>query len=269
MDKSKKVSVIMATYNCAETVAQSIESVLDQTYDNIEFIICDDGSSDATFEILKTYKSKFPDKIVLIKNKENMKLPYTLNHCLKYVTGDYVARMDADDLSKPNRFEVQVRFLQEHLEYDLVSTGIEITNGNEIVGKIIKPEFPNYMTMTQNNAFSHATILTYPYVYEKLGGYSLDKYAERVEDKELWFRFFEYGFKGYGIQNVLYTVLEDENTYSRRKYKYRINSTVTTLRGYKRLSIPKKYWVKAFIPLINGLVPNFIYKKIHLRKHAK
>ena len=97
----------MATYNCAETVAQSIESVLDQTYDNIEFIICDDGSSDATFEILKTYKSKFPDKIVLIKNKENMKLPYTLNHCLKYVTGDYVARMDADDLSKPNRFEVQ------------------------------------------------------------------------------------------------------------------------------------------------------------------
>lgn len=269
MDKSKKVSVIMATYNCAPTVAASIDSILNQTYDNIEFIICDDGSTDNTYDVLQEYKSKYPDKIVLIKNEKNMKLQYTLNHCLKYVTGDYVARMDADDLSKPERFEKEVEFLQTHPEYDLVSTGTELSNGKEIVGNIIREEYPDKMTMTKSNAFSHATIMTYPYVYEKLGGYSLDKYAERVEDKDLWFRFFEAGFKGYGIQEVLYTVLEDDSAYKRRKYKYRINSLVIALRGYKRLNIPKKYWIKPFFPLVYGLLPTPIYRKIHLKKNPK
>lgn len=267
MDKSKKISVIMATYNCAPTVSASIDSILTQTYDNIEFIICDDGSIDNTYEILEEYKQKYPDKIVLIRNEKNMKLQYTLNHCLKYVTGDYVARMDADDLSKPDRFEKQVAFLQSHPEYDLVSTGEEIFNGKEIVGKIILEEYPNSMSMTRNNAFSHATIMTYPYVYSKLGGYSLDKYAERVEDKELWFRFFEAGFKGYGIQEVLYTVLEDDSAYKRRKYKYRINSAVVALRGYKKLHIPKKYWIKPLFPLVYGLIPSPIYKKIHIKRN--
>lgn len=267
MDKSKKISVIMATYNCAPTVSASIDSILTQTYDNIEFIICDDGSTDNTYEILEEYKQKYPDKIVLIRNEKNMKLQYTLNHCLKYVTGDYVARMDADDLSKPDRFEKQVAFLQSHTEYDLVSTGEEIFNGKEIVGKIILEEYPNSMSMTRNNAFSHATIMTYPYVYSKLGGYSLDKYAERVEDKELWFRFFEAGFKGYGIQEVLYTVLEDDSAYKRRKYKYRINSAVVALRGYKKLHIPKKYWFKPLFPLVYGLIPSPIYKRIHIKRN--
>ena len=269
MNCDKKVSVVMATYNCESTGAKSVETILNQTYKNIEFIICDDGSTDNTYSILETYQKNNQDKIILIKNKKNMKLPYTLNHCLKYVTGDYVARMDADDLSKPERFERQVGFLQNHSDIDLVSTGIEISNGSSIVGKIINPEYPDKTTMISDTPFSHATIMTYPYVYDELGGYSLDKYAERVEDKELWFRFFEHGFKGYGMNEILYTVLEDQSTYSRRKYKYRINSTVTTLRGYKKLNISKKYWLHAFIPMINGLVPSFIYKKVHIRKQSK
>lgn len=266
MDKSKKISVIMGTYNCASTVSASIDSILMQTYDNIEFIICDDGSTDSTYEILEEYKHKYPDKIVLIKNEKNMKLQYTLNHCLKYVTGDYVARMDADDVSKPNRFEKQVTFLQSHPEYDLVGTGEEIFNGKEIIGEIMLDEYPNAMTFTRNNPFSHETIMTYPYVYRKLGGYSLDKYAERVEDKELWFRFFEAGFKGYVLQEILLTDLENDAAYKRRKYKYRINSAIVTLRGYKKLHIPKKYWIKPLFPLVYGLIPSPIYKKIHIKR---
>lgn len=256
----------MATYNCEDTVSASIESILNQTYKNIEFIICDDGSTDNTYEIISKYKEKYPEKIVLLKNDTNMKLPQTLNKCLKYVTGDYVARMDADDLSKLDRFEKQVDFLQGHPEYDLVSTGVEMSNGEKICGTIIKPEYPNEFSQIKENAFSHATIMTYPYVYENLSGYSTDKYAVRVEDLDLWFRFFSKGFKGYGIQDILYTVLDDENAYKRRAYKYRVNSMITRLRGFKLNNIPKKYWINAFTPLIVGLVPGFLYDYLHRKK---
>ena len=268
MDCSKKISVIMAAYNCESTVADSIESILNQTYDNIEFIICDDCSSDKTYEILKKYKEKYPDKIILLRNEENKKLPATLNKCLQYITGDYVARMDADDLSKPKRFEKQVEFLQTHPEYDLVSTVIEISDGKKITGTIIREEYPEKMTLVRSGAFSHATIMTYPYVYEKLNGYSLDKYAVRVEDLDLWFRFFNAGFKGYGLQEILYTVLEDGNTYDRRAFRYRINSAVTRLRGFKLLGIPKRYWLGAFRTVIIGLIPSPVYKLLHKKKHG-
>lgn len=266
MDTSKKISVIMAVYNNSTTVSSSLDSILNQTYSNIEIIVCDDGSSDDTFKILESYKSRYPDKIVLLKNEKNMKLPATLNKCLKYVTGDYVARMDADDISKPNRFEKQVEFLQTHPEYDLVSTGIEIFDGEKITGKIIREEYPDKMTFLKSGVFSHATIMTYPYVYEKLNGYSLDKYAVRVEDQDLWFRFFAAGFKGYGIQDILYTVLEDNDAYKRRSYTERVNSTVTKLRGFKALKIPKRYWIIAFKPMLIGLVPYPIYKMLHIKK---
>lgn len=269
IDCSKKVSVIMATYNCEKTVSDSIESIINQTYNNIEFIICDDGSTDGTFKILSEYKNKYPDKIVLLKNEENMKLPKSLNKCLRYVTGYYVARMDADDLSKLDRFEKQVEFLQTHPDYDLVSTGVEISDGNSITGTIVLPEFPNKMTLTKSGAFSHATIMTYPYVYNSLNGYSTDKYAVRVEDLDLWCRFFARGYRGYGMQKIYYTVLEDKKTYKRRAYRYRVNSTITRLRGFRAMRIPKRYWYTAFNPMIVGLVPSFLYNVIHRRKHNK
>ena len=93
----------MAIYNCASTLEEAIESILNQTYTNWELIMCDDGSSDNTYAVAKKYADKYADKIILIRNESNKKLPATLNHCLKYVTGEYVARMDGDDISAENR----------------------------------------------------------------------------------------------------------------------------------------------------------------------
>lgn len=73
-----KISVIMATYNCADTVEKAIDSILAQTYENWVMIICDDGSSDSTWEILNRYKAQHPDKFVVIQNETNRKLPYSL-----------------------------------------------------------------------------------------------------------------------------------------------------------------------------------------------
>ena len=117
MENKKKVSVLMGIYNCAPTLPQAVDSIIAQTYDNWQLIMCDDCSTDNTYDIAKDYAEKYPDKIVLIRNEENLKLSKTLNHCLEYADGEYIARMDGDDISMPERFEKQVAFLEENPKY--------------------------------------------------------------------------------------------------------------------------------------------------------
>ena len=114
--KEKKVSVIMGIYNCASTLDESIGSILNQSYSNWELIMCDDGSMDDTYQKALFHKKKYGDRIILLRNEHNMGLNYTLNKCLEVATGDYVARMDGDDISLPTRFEKEVKYLEEHSE---------------------------------------------------------------------------------------------------------------------------------------------------------
>lgn len=257
------VSVIMAVYNCEKTVSQAIESILNQTYQDIQFIICNDCSTDNTAKIVKEYADNYTDKIVFIENKKNLMLPSSLNHCLEYVTGKYVARMDGDDYSYPDRLEKQVSFLKNNPDFDLVGTGMEIFDGKKTVGTIIKKEIPQKEDTVQTNVFSHATILTYSYVYDVLGGYSLEPRAIRVEDFDLWIRFFFEGFKGYNIPDTLYRVLEDENTMKRRKFKYRVNAYKTSKFGVNLLGLSKKYLLESIFSLLKGLIPKPIYVMLH------
>ena len=117
-----KVSIIMGIYNCAATLPEAIDSILTQTFPDWQLVLCDDGSKDNTYTVAKAYQEKFPDKIVLLQNERNMGLNHTLNRCLQAATGEYVARMDGDDISLPPRLEKEVAFLDAHPEYAIVST---------------------------------------------------------------------------------------------------------------------------------------------------
>ena len=107
---SEKISVIMGIYNCANTLGEALDCIINQTYTNWEVIMCDDYSSDDTVQIAEKYVQKYPGKFLLLKNKENHGLNYTLNKCLKVANGDYIARMDGDDLCAVDRFEKKLRF---------------------------------------------------------------------------------------------------------------------------------------------------------------
>lgn len=120
MDCHEKVSIIMGAYNCSDTIGAAIESILHQTYPNWELIIGDDGSDDDTYQIAEAYRRLFPDKIILFRNERNMKLAATLNRCLDYASGYYVARMDGDDISLPERLSKQVAFYKETRKYRLL-----------------------------------------------------------------------------------------------------------------------------------------------------
>ena len=258
-----KISVIMACYNCEKTLGKAIDSILEQTYKNWIMICCDDGSSDQTYDILKRYKKRYPEKFIVIKNKKNRQLPYSLNRCLKYVKTELVARMDADDWSTPERFEKQVSFLREHPEYDLVGTGVSVSDGKRKIASIIKVPVPTKKTMLKSNAFSHATIMTYKRVYDELGGYSLDPMVLRVEDVDLWCRFLAKGYKGYNLAEELYVILEDENAVKRRTIKARINSARTRHRGYKIMGFKGLVLYQPYMIILRAFIPTFVYKKLH------
>ncbi|MBE6738410.1 MAG: glycosyltransferase [Ruminococcus sp.] len=268
--KKDLISVIMAVYNCAPTVQEAIDSIINQTYANWEFIICDDCSTDNTLEIVKEYEEKYPDKFKVIRNDVNSKLSFSLNHCLKYAQGEFIARMDGDDISRSDRFEKQVKYLREHPDIDLVSTLVQRFEGDKLADIIKKPEFPDKYTQRSQVAFNHATIMTYKYVYDKCGGYTVSKRTVRAQDYDLWFRFFYHDFKGINMQEPLYLMREDMSAIKRRTFMVRFHAHRTTIKGFRLLKYPLRWYIKPTLQFIGkSLVPGFIvykYRQIQARK---
>lgn len=266
----KKVSVIMGIYNCADTLEESINSIIEQTYTNIELIMCDDASTDNTYDIAKRYKEMYPDKIILIKNKKNSGLAFSLNHCLKYVTGEYIARQDGDDISVKERFETQVKFLEEHKEYDLVGTKMISFNQNGINGYNSVPfNEPTIPDLSKSTPFCHATIMARAAVYKNLNGYRVNKYTKRCEDVDLWFRFFAKGYKGYNLDDALYMVRDDENAYKRRTFKSYMHLIKVSFDGYRMVNMPLIQYVYLVKQFIAALVPRKLMMIYHKKVYDK
>lgn len=108
-----KVSVLMPVYNSQRYLKTSIESILGQTFQDFEFIIIDDGSTDGSWKIIEKCKQK-DERIVALRNKQNIGTSRTLNRGLSIATGKYIVRMDADDWSYPERIEKQYEYMQKH-----------------------------------------------------------------------------------------------------------------------------------------------------------
>ena len=263
------VSVIMGIYNCADTLSEAVDSILAQTYSNWELIMCDDASTDNTYAVAKEYQEKYSDKIILIQNEKNSYLSYSLNHCLQYASGKYIARMDGDDRSDPHRFEKQVMYLQSHHDIDLVGTAMQRFDKKGLGVVFSKPEFPDKYSMKTMVPYNHATILTYKYVYDELDGYIVSDRTARCEDYDLWFRFYSKGFKGANISEALYFVREEESAFKRRTIKGRWNGFKTTCIGFKLLKFPVRWLIKpAFYALIKSITPPKIMMIYHQKKHV-
>ena len=261
-----KISVIMGIYNCADTLDEAIKCILDQTYENWELIMCDDSSTDDTYSVAEKYLKEMPDKVILLKNKKNEGLNATLNHCLRYATGQYIARMDGDDLCTNDRFEKEIRFLQEHREFDIVSSNMEYFDDCGVFARSHMAEFPKKEDLVFGTIFCHAPCMVTKKAYDAVDGYTEDKKLLRMEDYELWIKLYAAGYKGYNIQEPLYSMRDDRNAAKRRKYRYRINEAYVRYLAIKRLDLSKWKLVYVFRPLIVGLLPVGLYSKIHRRK---
>lgn len=260
------VSVIMGAYNCEHTLADAIDSILVQTYADWELVLCIDGGSDSSYRIAQEYSKHYPDKIVLLRHERNEGLAAALNDCLAVAKGKYIARMDADDESLPERFQVQVDFLEKHSHVDLVGCAMQVFCRDEDWGVIRKKEFPTRMDLGGEVPFSHPTILARRHVFEKLGGYCVSNITRRCEDRELWFRFFEANFSGVNLPVVLYRYRNGLEAIHQRNFRERWHSLLVSVAGIKRLALPIRFYFFAFARFLRAFVPTRVMRWYQARR---
>lgn len=262
-----KISVLMGIYNCADTLEKAVASIQAQTYTDWELILCDDDSVDDTYHVACVLAQN-DDRIIVLKNEKNLGLNYTLNHCLKHASGQYIARMDGDDDCLPTRFEKQVDFLEHHAEFAIVSTPMILFDENGEWGRTTAKEFPTKEDVVCHSPICHAPMMMRKEAMLAVGGYTVDTKMIRVEDVDLWIKLYAAGYRCCNLQEPLYRMRNDQNALNRRKYKYRINSTYVRLRGCRMMRLGLRCYIGAFTPMIVGLVPARIRKWIR-RKLGK
>ncbi|WP_078551429.1 glycosyltransferase [Bacillus alkalicellulosilyticus] len=259
--KNPKVSIIMGIYNCEKTLEESISSLLTQTYSDWELIMCDDGSTDSTLQVAMSFAQRYPN-IIVIKNESNKGLAHSLNQCLQFATGEYIARQDADDRSRPKRIQKEVDWLDRQPQYDIVSTGMAFFDEKGCWGEILSVEEPQPKDFIKQSPFCHAPCMVRKEAILAVNGYDESKKTLQVEDYHLWFMMYAQGSKGYNIQEALYDVRDDRNANKRRTFRRRLNEAYVRASGYYKLKLPIPAYLFAFRPLVVGLVPLRVYNQL-------
>ena len=256
------ISVLMGIYNCAGTLEEAVQCIINQTYTNWELIMCDDCSTDQTLEVAETLAKK-DKRIIVIKNKSNLTLAPTLNHCLKIAKGKYIARMDGDDLCATDRFEKELKFLEKHPEYALVSCQMNLFDDAGIYRTIVHSSNPKKEDLVKKSQFCHAGCMMKTEVLRELNGYSELQTRKRVEDYDLWIRMYANGYVGYNLQEALYDMRDDRNALHRRTFQNRINEVRVKYNACETLKLKKKYYLWIISPILKWLTPSILYKMMH------
>lgn len=186
MPRTPKISVLMTAYNSAPYIAAAIDSILNQTYTDYEFIIINDGSTDKTAEIVRGYTDK---RILFIDNKKNRGLIAVLNQGLDLCRGEYIARMDSDDISMPTRFAAQVEYMDANPDVGILGAAGQNFGANTDVN--YSPEIVDAAELLRGVGFYHPSVMMRKSVLDK---YNLryDPNYYLVEDYELWTRALKY-----------------------------------------------------------------------------
>jgi glycosyltransferase involved in cell wall biosynthesis len=245
-----KVSVLMSVYNGEKFIDRAISSILNQTFDEFEFIIVDDGSTDNTPNILHRYARD--DKRIHIITQRNKGLTISLNIGAKVARGKYIARQDADDESSPDRLTKQYKYMEQCKDVVLLGTNeYEISYGIKRVGKYIDDQrIEKYIHL--HNPFSHSSVMFRDDIFKIVGGY--DESYKAAQDYECWLRMSQKG-KVIMLPNILINRFTNKNSITRKKrywqckygtiarFKYRNNMSVI------KIVLASIYqWLTSYIP---------------------
>lgn len=213
MKRVPLISVIMPAYNAEAYIERAIKSVLNQTCGDFELIIIDDGSSDKTPEIIKKYKKK-DRRIKVIRNTNNLQIAHCLNKGAMLARGDFIARMDADDVSYPKRLELQYALFKKNVKVAIVGADMVIIDKK---GRpLFKREYPQSdhelkKVMFRYSPFAHPVIMMKKRVFKEFGGY--DTKMVPCEDIDLWFKIgSKYQFANIPHPLLKYTLIQSSNS---------------------------------------------------------
>lgn len=194
-----EISVIMPVYNAEEYLSMAINSIINQTCQDWELVIINDGSSDSSEKIILSYSD---ERIKYFRNEQNLGLINTLNRAIDLCTGNYIARMDADDISESNRFDLLLKFMNTHTDYAMCgSNALVIDKNNVVTGKILN--FSSNELLQINLLFSVPFV--HPSVMFRTEVLKANRYSseyQHAEDYELWCRISDQ-YKVANISNLL------------------------------------------------------------------
>lgn len=260
-----EISIIMGAYNCAETLEEAVSSIRSQTLGDWEFVIIDDGSTDKTWSLLCKLASE-DSRIKVLRNQVNLGLAPTLNRCARESTGRYLARMDADDVSSPDRLQKLAECLKANPGAALVSSWMTAFDEGGDWGTIKTKAKPTSKDFIWGTPYCHAPCMMRRSAFEAAGGYDESEWSRRVEDYDLWFKFHSLGFWGINLQESLYRVRDNRDAEHRRNFRARLNELVVRMSGYRRLGLPIWSYLHAFRPILTWLIPTSAYRFIRRKR---
>lgn len=261
------VSILMPVYKTASYLREAVDSMLAQTFTDFELIVLNDCSPDNAEAILDTYDDP---RIVRYKGEKNVGLSNVLNVGIEMARGKYIARMDSDDISLPQRLQVQVDYLDKHPDVDLVSVGMRLFGAKEGTWiREINPEKVKIEAMFHSPVL-HASSVWRKDAFEKQG---LRFRQEMVpaEDYDLWTRAMLKGLKLVNLPEVLYeyriheaqaTVQTDKTAAKSREVQMAyLHEALPSLSDRNREAFPKKFWPVFFANLHNGFFNRLLLAK--------
>jgi glycosyltransferase involved in cell wall biosynthesis len=256
------ISVILPVHNAGKYLVEALESLRYQTYPHFEVIAIDDASADNSYKILKNY-AKLDSRFHVARNKTNLKIARTLNFGLTKAKGQYIARMDADDISLPNRFQKQLRFLIAHPGVVVVGAQcLTIDTNSHLTGKKLFPT--NHIAindlMYTSNPLQHPSVMINRSLLPKDFVW-YNPHLTPAEDLDLYFRLGKFGlFANLKSAILMYRQHADSETFRDPKYTFKITQKVRRLAvhkyGYKPSLKSKLISVAQSIAL--NILPDFV-----------
>jgi len=211
MNKNPKITALMPVYNGEEYLREAIESILSQSFEDFEFLIINDGSTDSSVKIIKSYSDP---RIRLVSNQENVGIAGSLNKGIKFARGEYIARMDSDDISLPKRFERQAGFLDRNPNIGIAGSWMKTFGGRKriILAHPCNPEMVRIFFLF-DSPLAHPTVMMRSEFLKKNSLWYEAEFS-RVEDYRLWTRASKY-FSISNVPNVLLLHREHEKNISK------------------------------------------------------
>jgi len=243
--RSPTISVVMPVYNAENYLDEAIQSILNQTYKDFEFIIINDGSTDKSLEIIEKYKN-IDIRIALI-NRENRGLIVSLNEGVEKAKGKYIARMDADDISLPERFEKQIELMEKDTLDICGCHYFMINENNEYIDSALVPlkhaSFMNYLSIT--TPFAHPSVMIRRNFIIKNNLYYGNTKYKSAEDYALWIEFWNGDAKFGNVNEFLFKY---------RDFKTSLSKTNKKNISKEKINISKSFIIENKDLIINNLL---------------
>lgn len=256
---STKISVLMPVYNSQKYLGLAIDSILNQTFKDFQFIIVDDGSTDKTWQIIKTYSQK-DNRIVALRNPINLNTSSALNKGLAKVKGKYVVRMDADDWSYPDRLESQYKYMESHPKVGVSGGAVEVCN--EKLQRINKRNYPLTDVDVRKiifhySPFAHPATIWRTNIIKKVNGYNEN--IPYSQDAEVYFKVGQFSKFGNIKKTVIKLRMHDKSSsFSKDRLQeiFAIYARIKALLEYNyKASFSDKIWILLRIIIMFTIPP--------------